>query len=74
MNEQKLGVNRNLGDIALILVKFGLTFTEDELSAIYFHPHSKLAVKTKQYVYKCMKEAAKRYLTEEHQLEKYCNN
>lgn len=74
MNEQKPEVNRNLGDIALILVKFGLTFTEDELRAVYFHPHSKLAVKTKQYVYKCMKEAAKRYLTEEHQIEKECNN
>lgn len=74
MSEQKLEVNRNLGDIALILIKFGLTFTEDELHAVYFHPHNKLAVKTKQYVYKCIKEAAKRYLTEEHQLEKYCNN
>lgn len=74
MNETKPEVNRNLGDIALILVKFGLTFTEDELRAVYFHPHSKLAVKTKQYIYKCIKEAAKKYFIEEHQIEKDCNN
>ncbi len=73
MDEQKVEVDRNLGDIALILVKFGLTFTEDELRAVYFYPHGKLAVKTKQYVYKCIKEAAKRYLTEEHQIEKWNN-
>lgn len=74
MGKQKPEVNRNLGDIALILIRFGLTFTEDELRAVYFKPHSKLAVKTKQYIYKCIKEAAKRYLVEEYQIEKECNN
>lgn len=74
MNEQKLEVNKKLGEIKLVLVKFGLNFTEDELRAVYFEPHSKLAVKTKQYIYKCIKEAAKKYLIEELQIEKDCNN
>lgn len=74
MNEQKLEINKKLGEIKLVLVKFGLNFTEDELRAVYLEPHSKLAVKTKQYIYKCIKEAAKKYLIEECQIEKDCNN
>nr|DAQ08494.1 MAG TPA: hypothetical protein [Caudoviricetes sp.] len=74
MDEAKMELQPHLGDLTLVLVKFGLNFTEDELRAVYFEPHSKLAVKTKQYVYKCIKEAAKKYLIENYQIEEDCNN
>lgn len=74
MINNKLELNTKMSELKLVLVKFGINFTEDELQAIYFNPHSKLAVKTKQYVYQCVKEAAKRYLKEENQIEKECNN
>lgn len=73
IKENKIELNPKLNELKLVLVKFGINFTEDELQAIYFDPHSKLAVKTKQYVYQCVKEAAKRYLLEEFQIEE-CNN
>lgn len=69
---EAIGINKGLSELKLVLIKFGVNFTEDELRAIYFTPHSKLAIKTKQYVYQCIKEAAKRYFKEE--LKQECNN
>lgn len=51
-------------DITFVQVKFGLNFTEDELLAIANKPHSKLAVRTKQYIYRCVKYAAEKYIKE----------
>lgn len=51
-------------ELTLVMVKFGLNFTEDELKAIANEPHSKLAVKTKQYIYKCVRHASRKYLEE----------
>lgn len=48
-------------NVSFIQVKFGLNFTEDELLALAKEPHSKLAIKTKQYIYKCIKYAAEQY-------------
>ena len=50
--------------ITFVQVKFGLNFTEDELLAIANKPHSKLAVRTKQYIYRCVKYAAEKYIKE----------
>ncbi len=49
-------------EITFIQVKFGLNFAEDELIALANEPHSKLAVRTKQYIYKCVRHAARQYL------------
>ena len=50
--------------ITFVQVKFGLNFTEDELLAIAGKPHSKLAVRTKKYIYQCVKYAAEKYVKE----------
>ena len=63
--EEKIKQEQNNGeDITFVQVKFGLKFTEDELIAIAEKPHSKLAVTTKKYVYKCVKYAAEKYVKE----------
>lgn len=51
-------------DITFVQVKFGLNFTEDELLALANEPHNKLAMKTKKYIYKCIKYAAEKYIKE----------
>lgn len=51
-------------DVTFVQVKFGLNFTEDELLALTNEPHSKLAVKTKRYIYQCVKYAAEKYIKE----------
>ena len=48
--------------VTFVQVKFGLNFTEDELLALANKPYSKLAVRTKQYIYKCVRHAARQYL------------
>lgn len=58
------GTNKEGEDITFVQVKFGLNFTEDELLAIANKPHSKLAVRTKQYIYRCVKYAAEKYIKE----------
>ena len=72
----RLELNKKLNEVKLVQVKFGINFTEDELQSICFEPHSKLAIKTKQYVYQCVKEAARRYLEAEQIMfpEEECNN
>lgn len=50
--------------VTFVQVKFGLNFTEDELLALANEPHSKLAVKTKRYIYQCVKYAAEKYIKE----------
>ena len=63
--EEKIKQEQNNGeDITFVQVKFGLNFTEVELIAIAEKPHSKLAVTTKKYVYKCVKYAAEKYVKE----------
>lgn len=49
-------------EVTFVQVKFGLNFTEDELLALANEPHSKLAVRTKQYIYKCVRHASRQYL------------
>lgn len=58
------GTNKECTDVTFVQVKFGLNFTEDELLAITGKPHSKLAVKTKKYIYQCVKYAAEKYIKE----------
>lgn len=58
------GTNKEEMDVTFVQVKFGLNFTEDELLAIAEKPHSKLAVRTKQYIYRCVKYAAEKYIKE----------
>lgn len=63
--EEKIRQEQNKGeDITFVQVKFGLNFTEDELLALATEPHSKLAVKTKKYIYRCVKYAAEKYIKE----------
>lgn len=63
--EEKIRQEQNKGeDITFIQVKFGLNFTEDELLALANEPHSKLAVRTKKYIYQCIKYAAEKYIKE----------
>ena len=57
------GTNKEEG-ITFVQVKFGLNFTENELLAVANKPHSKLAVRTKQYIYRCVKYAAEKYIKE----------
>lgn len=58
------GTNKEGADVTFVQVKFGLNFTEDELLALANEPHSKLAVKTKRYIYQCVKYAAGKYIKE----------
>lgn len=63
--EEKIRQEQNKGeDITFVQVKFGLNFTEDELLALANEPHSKLAVRTKKYIYQCVKYAAEKYTKE----------
>ena len=56
--------NKEGTDVTFVQVKFGLNFTEDELFALANEPHSKLAVRTKKYIYRCVKYAAEKYIKE----------
>ena len=58
------GTNKEETDVTFVQVKFGLNFTEDELLALANEPHSKLAVRTKKYIYRCVKYAAEKYIKE----------
>ena len=58
------GTNKEGMDVTFVQVKFGLNFTEDELLALANEPHSKLAVRTKKYIYQCVKYAAEKYIKE----------
>lgn len=63
--EEKIRQEQNKReDITFVQVKFGLNFTEDELLALANKPHSKLAVRTKKYIYQCVKYAAEKYIKE----------
>ena len=58
------GTNKEGEDVTFVQVKFRLNFTEDELLALANEPHSKLAVRTKKYIYRCIKYAAEKYIKE----------
>lgn len=58
------GTNKEVADVTFVRVKFGLNFTEDELLALANEPHSKLAIRTKEYIYRCVKYAAEKYIKE----------
>ena len=58
------GTNKEGTDVTFVQAKFGLNFTEDELLALANEPHSKLAVRTKKYIYRCVKYAAEKYIKE----------
>ena len=58
------GTNKKGADVTFVQVKFGLNFTEDELLALANEPYNKLAVRTKKYIYQCIKYAAEKYAKE----------